>query len=261
MGYVPLFDNLTKGTLHGRWPDIGLWPVVLTLADRFGVVDVTPEYISSVTGLDLFDVVACMDRFCEPDPRSRTSSSEDQGRRLELVDPNRNWGWRVVNHAHYREKARLLSKNAAQTASGLDAERKRKAREAAARKDSRSPPESTAVSLSDEDGNEDKNTEKKARSRKAAPAPTLSVPGLNTEAWIRWTDYRRQIGRTLKPASLEAAAKRLAQHGEHQAAIVEQSIANGWQGLFELKAPINGKVVPSKYGRRKTADELEAEGR
>ena len=64
MGYVPLFDNLTTGTLHGRWPDIGLWPVMLSMADRFGRIDVTPQYIAGVTGLDVQEVVECIGRFC-----------------------------------------------------------------------------------------------------------------------------------------------------------------------------------------------------
>ena len=41
-GYTPLFSSLTTGTLCGRWQDIGLWPIVLSMADKDGVVDVTP---------------------------------------------------------------------------------------------------------------------------------------------------------------------------------------------------------------------------
>lgn len=149
MGYVPLFDNLTTGTLHGRWPDIGLWPVVLSMADRFGKIDVTPQCIASATGLPLAEVVACLERFCEPDPDSRSKTDEDQGRRLELLDPNRKWGWRVVNHAKYREKARLLARDSERTATGMDAARKRASRAV--------PPLSPEVSPSDGDGDGDVN--------------------------------------------------------------------------------------------------------
>lgn len=166
MGYVPLFDHLTTGTLHGKWPDIGLWPVVLSMADRFGEIDVTPAYIAGVTGLPVDEVAACMERFCEPDPYSRTSDHE--GRRLELIDNNRKWGWRVLNHSKYREKARLLSKNAQQTASGMDAERKRKEREAA-----KCPPLSAGVRPSDEDGDLNKDSGKE---REGAFAPPPKPP-------------------------------------------------------------------------------------
>lgn len=102
-GYTPLFSSLTTGTLCGRWPDIGLWAIVLSMADWRGAIDATPQYISSVTGLAVEDVKGCMRRFCEPDPGSR--SRVEQGARLVLVDPERDWGWRVVNIQLYRDKA------------------------------------------------------------------------------------------------------------------------------------------------------------
>lgn len=125
-GYTPLFDTLTKGTLCGRWPDIGLWPIVLSMADRHGIVDVTQHYIATITGLPLEEVTACMDRFCEPDPLSR--SQDNNGARLVRLDEHRNWGWRVVNHGKYTEKARLIHKNAKEVEDG-----KNKARLAAKR--------------------------------------------------------------------------------------------------------------------------------
>lgn len=63
------------------------------------------------------------------------------------------------------------------------------------------------------------------------PTPT----GLDLQAWERWVGYRKQIGKSIKPASIPAAQKALAKHGDAQSAVVEQSVANGWQGLFELK--------------------------
>ena len=84
-GYTPLFSNLTTGTLCGRWPDIGLWPVILSVTDDDGLVDCNPRCISALAGLPLADVVACIGRFCE-------------GGRLELIEPGRQWGWRLVGY-------------------------------------------------------------------------------------------------------------------------------------------------------------------
>lgn len=126
-GYTPLFNSLTRGTLCGRWPDIGLWPIVLSLSDRKGVVDVHPNAIAGLTGLQVEEVIACMSRFCEPDPMSR--SQDCDGRRLVLLDEHRDWGWQIVNHGKYREKARKAAYDAARTASGQDAERKRASRD------------------------------------------------------------------------------------------------------------------------------------
>lgn len=72
-----------------------------------------------------------------------------------------------------------------------------------------------------------------------APPPTTAEPPpaeLDLAAWDRWVSYRRQVGKAIKPASSAAAQRKLASFGLHQAAVVEQSIANGWQGLFALKA-------------------------
>lgn len=60
-------------------------------------------------------------------------------------------------------------------------------------------------------------------------------PGLDVAAWQRWAQYRAQIKKPLRQASIEAAQKALAKHGERQSTVVEQSIANGWQGLFDIK--------------------------
>jgi hypothetical protein len=122
-GYVPLFSSIVTGTLYGKWPDVGLWCLVLALSDKGGIVDVTNEYLAGVAGLPVADVEACMSRFCAPDPRSR--SREAEGARLELIDPIRAWGWRIVNHSLYRERARKQAYDVTRTASGADAQRKR----------------------------------------------------------------------------------------------------------------------------------------
>ena len=69
-----------------------------------------------------------------------------------------------------------------------------------------------------------------------------SPPGLDAVSWKRWTDYRTQIRRPLKPVSIPAAQRELAAFGAEQAAVVEQSIAHGWQGLFALKPKASGSA-------------------
>lgn len=126
-GYTPLFSSVFSGSLYGKYPDTAAWIFLLALADKHGVVDSTPEYISGVTGMPLADLLGCIARFLEPDPKSR--SPENQGRRLVLVDPSRAWGWRIVNFAKYRERARLASKAANEIDSGKNAKRMRARRD------------------------------------------------------------------------------------------------------------------------------------
>lgn len=63
--------------------------------------------------------------------------------------------------------------------------------------------------------------------------PKLDTPEFRA-AWKRWLSYREQMRKPLKPASLEALLKKLSGWGADQAIrSIDESIANGWQGLFE----------------------------
>lgn len=71
--------------------------------------------------------------------------------------------------------------------------------------------------------------------------PSVVIPdNLNTkafrEAWEKWKGYRKRIKKKLAPETEESQLKKLSKHGEQTAiAMIEQSIGEGWTGLFELK--------------------------
>lgn len=205
-GYSVLFPSLTTGTLCGKWPDVGLWPIVLSLADRHGVVDVTVGYLARVTGLAESDVAACIERFCEPDPGSRSQAHE--GRRLLPLDPVRGWGWRVVNHSAYRERARKQAWDADRTESGRDAERKRAEREA-----SRRVPKSPASPRSP-DADSDADSEKN-------PDRAAARPG--TDSDDRFAEIRKAYPKRSGSQRWPAAARRCL-------ALVEQG--HRWEELI-----------------------------
>jgi hypothetical protein len=160
-GYTPVFGSVFTGTLHGRWPDVGLWVCLLALADRNGELDMTAGYIASVTGLDEQTINGCMARFCEPDSESR--SQDSNGSRLVLLDATRAWGWRIVNHGKYREKARLQAKAASEVEQGKNAQRMR---------DRRRPPLTAADPLSDSDSDSDSDSKKEDKKHAAIAAPS-----------------------------------------------------------------------------------------
>jgi hypothetical protein len=145
MGYTPLFDTMLSGTLYGRWPHTGVWACLLSRVSREGLIDETPQCLAGAIGIPVEMLKQCIHDFMQPDPESRTTS--DDGRRLELIDPERSWGWRVINHQKYKEKARKKSYDEARTESGSDAERKRAEREASRDVPTR-PDASRAVPLS-----------------------------------------------------------------------------------------------------------------
>jgi hypothetical protein len=185
-GYTPLFSSLTTGTLCGRWPDIGLWPIVLSLSDRHGVVDVTHAYLAGVTGLPVDDVIACMRRFCEPDPGSRSPS--ESGARLVLLESHRDWGWKIVNHGSYRERARKHSYDAARVEDGRNAERM------ATRRDPTRPAKTPAHPPSDSDSDSNTDKSKRARAKRASRVPLDFQPDLElARSQIPDLDVEREV--------------------------------------------------------------------
>ncbi len=56
------------------------------------------------------------------------------------------------------------------------------------------------------------------------------------EKWIEWIQYKKEIKDSYKsPKSASAKAKQLAQYSEEVAIqMIEQSIANGWKGIFPI---------------------------
>ena len=64
---------------------------------------------------------------------------------------------------------------------------------------------------------------------------------LDVEAWERYKAFRKAIKKPIKEVSEAAAKLKLQRFGDDQAAVVDQSIANGWQGLFDLKKKKTGE--------------------
>lgn len=74
------------------------------------------------------------------------------------------------------------------------------------------------------------------------------VPGLNLGAWIQLVNYRADRKPAIKPCSMHAMARKLAAFGNQQQAVVDNTIANGYQGLIppiEHDGAKNGTSQPS----------------
>jgi hypothetical protein len=100
--YGKLFSSMYDGTLAtvGPWEALVTFQQLIILADKFGVVDMTSEAIARRTTLPLEIVVKGLQALEMPDPHSRTP--DEDGRRIVRLSDSRPWGWRVVNHTHYR---------------------------------------------------------------------------------------------------------------------------------------------------------------
>lgn len=144
--YTPVFNSVFDGTMCGKWPTLPVWLTLLPLADRHGRIDMTLQAISARSGWPIDLLRQAIDELMQPDPDSR--SSDHEGRRLIPLDNSRNWGWIVVNHAKYAEKARLRSKSQAEVESGKNAARLSERRPPMTAGDRRAPPVTTSSSAS-----------------------------------------------------------------------------------------------------------------
>jgi hypothetical protein len=98
--YGKLFESMYDGTLYGQWQAIVTLQQLVILADADGVVDMTPPALAARTSIPLDIIETGLQQLQEADKYSR--SPDEDGRRIVLIDPDRPWGWRIVNHAKYR---------------------------------------------------------------------------------------------------------------------------------------------------------------
>lgn len=77
--------------------------------------------------------------------------------------------------------------------------------------------------------------------KNTTPHVTQTFPdNLNTDSfkaqWARWVKYRNETRHKLTPTTIDAQLSKLSKMGEAGAfAAIQQSLDNGWQGLFEAK--------------------------
>jgi len=93
-------------------------------------------------------------------------------------------------------------------------------------------------------------TEGKSRHLKKKRLPKEEEIGIR--GWQEWVDYRAEIKKKMTQATINKQIKLLSgRTAEEQQAIINQSITNGWTGLFEVK---NGNNQGGKqYQGRQTA--------
>lgn len=100
--YGKIFRQMYKGTLamRGPWQAIVTFQQMIVLADKDGVVDMTPDAIYRETTIPLDIINIGLEVLERPDPESR--SPDEDGRRIIKLSDNRSWGWRIVNFGYYR---------------------------------------------------------------------------------------------------------------------------------------------------------------
>lgn len=227
--YGKLFTQMYDGTLatKGPWQALVTFQQMIILADQNGVVDMTAEAIARRTTLPLEIIQTGIAALEQPDDQSRTPDLE--GRRIVRLDSDRSWGWHIVNHAHYRkirsqeERREYMRKY----------QREYRAKKAAVNTDvnnvSKVNQSSKQYAVS--------SMQEKAKTK---PTPVAALPaGVSQELWAGFRKHRQALRAPMTDRAESLLLKRLQEKallGEDCTAIIEQSIEQGWKGLFSLRA-------------------------
>ncbi|HJH18377.1 transcriptional regulator [Pseudomonas sp. ICMP 19500] len=101
---------------------------------------------------------------------------------------------------------------------------------------------------------------KKSKAEKFDPL-TAKPTNVSATAWADWCQHRKEIRKSLTATTCARQAKTLAGHPDADA-VINQSISNGWTGLFPEKVVAGGRTVgngPDFYDqswRTDTSDDL-----
>lgn len=235
-GYTPIFDSVYAGSLCGKWPTTAVWVTLLPLCDKNGHIDLSYQAICALTGWPLDLLKQGIEELLRPDPDSR--SDVEDGRRLVPIDPGRTWGWKVVNHGLYREKARKMAFDQARVADGRNADRLRE------RRQTRDDPTRPAMTRRDPpsnantDSNKEKNQSKRALRASRVPEdffPDLdlarkTLPGVDAEREAqKFRDWEFKTPRSDWVAAWRNWVQRCLERGEYARA----PVVNGERPLSE----------------------------
>lgn len=195
---------------------------LLVLADRDGVVDMTPEAIARVTNVPEEIVLSYLAELQKPDTRSRTP--DEDGCRIVLLEGHRDWGWSIVNYSRYRD----LNNDEARREYFREAQRKRRSNIV---KDSQRP----LLTPEYEYESENQSSSKK----KAIEIPTW-IPA---DAWQGFVEMRQKIRAPLTERAARLTISKLETlkaEGNEPGAVLDQSTQNDWRGVFPLRTNGNG---------------------
>lgn len=267
--YAKIFVQIYDGTLctRGPWEALVTFQQMLVLADQDGNVDMTAVAIARRTTIPLDIITLGIVELLRPDPESRTPT--DEGRRIIPLVPERPWGWRIVNYAHYRALKREEDRR------NYHREYWRKNRSRSAVELNNSTPTQHAQQnqpIAEAEAEAEAKKNKPARKRAAsAPFPeNVSSVVLVAEGFDDGTaaDFIAHKQRMKAPLTARAWADHLresAKAGWSAMAAAEKVMAKGWRG-FEAKyvsnepTPNAAPVIAESPWRREARERAHALG-
>ena len=160
------------------------------MAGKTGVVDASVPGLADAARVPLADCEEALRRLQAPDPYSR--SGDHDGRRIEPVDG----GWRLINHAKYREKMNLDERRAYLAAKQREFRRQHKRQHVSTNVTIRNGPltRSTHASPSSSpspssEGSSYISADPEQNSGSTPPVLTFPVVGVNGRSWVLTADH------------------------------------------------------------------------
>ena len=98
--YGKVFESIFRGSLYGNYEALVTFQAMIVLADEDGIIDISPQALAATTSYPPEVINKGLKVLQQSDPHSR--SPDENGKRIVLLDEDREFGWRIVNYEYYR---------------------------------------------------------------------------------------------------------------------------------------------------------------
>lgn len=232
--YGKVFASMYDGTLatRGPWQALVTFQQFIVLKNRAGIVDMTAEAISRRTTIPLEIINIGIAALEQEDSESR--SAELNGRRIVRLDPNRAWGWQVVNHDKYNKIKSEEDRREYMAKYMADKRAEEKAALTGVNSVNSRLAQLTHIDV-DKDVNVLKNKTKAHDAKKNGFDLPDWIPAMQWDAWIESRTKARKAPTAFAKRKAVAMLDDLRSQGHHPAAVLAQSAFNGWTGLFPIR--------------------------
>ncbi len=76
---------------------------------------------------------------------------------------------------------------------------------------------------------------------------------LNKKSWDEWLEFRKEIKKKMTPTTIKKQIQFLFLNQDDHVRIINQSIMNGWQGLFVLKKDFKPREIPKRDEQKESS--------
>ena len=226
--YGKIFHSIYDGTLAEDWRALITFQQLIVLCDADGIVDMTPISISRRTGIPIEHISAGLEILVAPDPHSRHDN--DDGKRILPINPEREWGWQIVNHKHYRDLRTADERREYMRNYMAEKRRKEKESKQELTKDNKSK---QLAKLANTDTDEDTNTN--TINQKKGATPFVLPENIDSDTWKAFIEHRKKLKAPMTDRAKSLMVNKLNKLNGNPNDILNQSIENGWKGVFDLK--------------------------